>query len=93
MAVAVAVVAEESRLGRRGERKRRQGEAELGDHRRHGGPSHRHALTHARVAAQEKGEKIWKNKELRLTRGSHCHTLRIEMMNREAVGVNNKLAN
>ena len=53
-------------------------------HGHHGGPPHRC------VVAREKGEKMRKKKELRLTCGSHWHTLRIESMNGEVVGVNNK---
>jgi hypothetical protein len=49
-----------------------------------------HSLTHAPAAARENGRKMRKKKELRLTCGSHCHTLRIERMNGEAIGVNNK---
>ncbi len=57
-------------------------------------PWHRHgdrltAVLSARVATREKGEKMRKKKELRLTCGSY-HTLKIERMNGEAVGVNNK---
>lgn len=31
-----------------------------------------------------------RKKEMRLTYGSHCHTLKIERMNGETIGVNNK---
>lgn len=48
------------------------------------------AVLSARVAAREKKGENEEEKRVRLTCGSLCHTLRIERMNEEAVGVNKK---